>query len=141
MDLGDQELHEYRTLEGRFQAAARNRNLAPVCQRSKSWLRTAYDTGAIAICDIVYAELVPAFGDRSVLDRALREIKATTSPIDTAIAYDAGIRWMRYRQSGGPRKRIISEFLIGAHAVAVADTFLTRDRSFYSTYFPELLKS
>lgn len=108
-------------------------------QRSKSWLRAAYDTGAIVICDIVYAELVPAFRDRSVLDRALREINATTSPIDTAVAYDAGIRWMRYRQSGGSRKRIISDFLIGAHAVA--DGFLTRDRGFYSTYFPELLKS
>ena len=109
-------------------------------EQSKAWLRSAYDAGAIIVCDIVYAELVPAFRDRSVLDRALREINATTSPVDTAIAYDAGLRWMRYRQAGGPRKRIISDFLIGAHAVAVAETFLTRDRGFYATYFPELTK-
>ncbi|MDD9981114.1 MAG: type II toxin-antitoxin system VapC family toxin [Gammaproteobacteria bacterium] len=109
-------------------------------ERSKAWLREAYDAGAIVVCDIVYAELVPAFRDRSILDRALREINATTSPVDTAIAYDAGLRWMRYRQAGGPRKRIISDFLIGAHAVAVAETFLTRDRGFYATYFPELTK-
>ena len=107
-------------------------------EQSKEQLRAAYDSGAIIICDIVYAELVPAFRDRAVLDRALREINATTSPVDTAIAYDAGVRWMRYRQSGGPRKRIITDFLIGAHAVAVAQTFLTRDRGFFSTYFPEL---
>ena len=110
-------------------------------QRSKSWLRAAYDAGAIVLCDIVYAELIPAFHDRSALDRALREINAAASPIDTAVAYDAGVRWMRYRQAGGPRDRIITDFLIGAHAVAVADNFLTRDRGFYTTYFPELMKS
>ena len=107
-------------------------------EQSKEQLRAAYDSGAIIICDIVYAELVPAFRDRAVLDRALQEINATTSPVDAAIAYDAGVRWMRYRQAGGPRKRIITDFLIGAHAVAVAQTFLTRDRGFFSTYFPEL---
>ena len=108
--------------------------------QSKSLLRAAYDSGAIVVSDIVYAELAPAFPDRAVLDCALREINATTSPVDTDIAYDAGMRWLRYRQSGGPRTRIISDFLIGAHAVAVADKFLTRDRGFFATYFPELMK-
>ena len=107
-------------------------------EQSKAQLRAAYDSGAIIICDIVYAELVPAFHDRSVLDRALQEINATTSPVDTAAACEAGVRWMRYRQAGGPRERIITDFLIGAHAVARAQTFLTRDRGFFSTYFPEL---
>ena len=90
------------------------------------------------VCDIVYAELVPAFGNREALDGALREINATLSPIDTSIAYESGMRWMRYRRAGGARTRIVADFLIGAHALAVADTFLTRDRGFYATYFPEL---
>ena len=106
--------------------------------RSKEWLREAYDRGAILVCDVVYAELVPAFKDRSKLDEALREINATISPIDTSIAYEAGLRWSRYRHAGGPRTRIITDFLIGAHASTLADTFLTRDRGFYATYFPEL---
>ena len=110
-------------------------------RRSKSWLRAAYDAGAILVCDIVYAELVPAFRDRPALDHALREINAAASPIDASVAHDAGVRWMRYRRAGGPRPRIITDFLIGAHAVAVADNFLTRDRGFYATYFPELMKS
>ena len=106
--------------------------------RSLEWLRTAYDEGSVIVCDIVFAELVPAFSDRTALDEALREISATLSPINTSIAYEAGLRRMRYRRAGGPRKRIISDFLIGAHAVTAADTFLTRDRGFYQTYFPEL---
>ena len=106
--------------------------------RSKELLRNAYDRGAILVCDMVYAELVPAFDDRATLDGALREISAMISPINTDIACEAGQRWSRYRQAGGPRDRIITDFLIGAHAIVKAETFLTRDRSFYSTYFPEL---
>ena len=105
---------------------------------SREWLRGAYDRGAVVICDIVYAELVPAFADRRALDRAIRGIGAALSPIDSSIAYEAGLRWKRYRRAGGPRNRIIADFLIGAHAVVSADAFLTRDRGFYATYFPEL---
>ena len=109
--------------------------------RSFEWLRDAYDQGEIVICDIVFAEPVPAFPDRATLDGALREFGATISPIDTDIAYEAGARWARYRQAGGPRSRIMTDFIIGAHAVAVADTFLTRDRGFYASYFPELTQN
>lgn len=106
--------------------------------QSAKWLAAAYDDGAVLVCDVVYAELVPFFGDRLTLDGALRELGATLSPIDSAIAYEAGVRWMRYRQAGGPRTRIVADFLIGAHALTAADSFLTRDRGFYATYFAEL---
>ncbi|WP_419163367.1 type II toxin-antitoxin system VapC family toxin [Candidatus Palauibacter sp.] len=105
---------------------------------SRQWLREAYDAGALIICDVVYAELAPAFPDRHALDRTLREINVVVSAVDSHMAYDAGQRWGRYRQAGGTRARIISDFLIGAHAVAAAERFLTRDRGFYSSYFPEL---
>ena len=101
-------------------------------------LLAAYDQGAVLVCDIVYAELVPFFRDRTLLNVALREVNADLAPIDSSIAHEAGIRWMKYRRAGGPRNRIIADFLIGAHAVVSADTFLTRDRGFYATYFPEL---
>ena len=106
--------------------------------QSRKWLRDAYDAGAIVVCDLVYAELVPAFDDRESLDRALLAMGAALSPIDSAMAYEAGLRWKRYRLAGGPRKRIVTDFLIGAHAASTADVFLTRDRGLFSTYFPEL---
>lgn len=86
----------------------------------------------------MYAELVPAFPSRISLDAALREIGTALSPVDSSIAYEAGLRWKQYRASGGTRERIITDFLIGAHAVATADSFLTRDIGVYSAYFPEL---
>jgi predicted nucleic acid-binding protein len=101
-------------------------------------LRVARQRGPLLICDIVYAELVPNFESRETLDAALRAVGATVSPIDTDIAYTAGLRWGQYRRAGGPRTRILADFLIGAHALAAADTFLTRDSGFYATYFSEL---
>ncbi len=106
--------------------------------QSREWLSAAYNAGAVIVCDLVYAELAPAFSSRVSLDNALREIGAALSPINSSIAYEAGLRWKLYRESGGPRNRIIIDFLIGAHAASTADAFLTRDRGFFATYFPDL---
>jgi predicted nucleic acid-binding protein len=105
---------------------------------SAKLLKLAYDEGALIICDIVYAELVPQFEDRSMLDRTLQTINVSLSSLDTDIAFMAGEKWGLYRKSGGERERIISDFLIGAHAIIKAERFLTRDRGFYRLYFPEL---
>ena len=111
----------------------------PYRSQSSEWLATARALGEILVCDVVYAELVPQFrGDRARLDEALRRINAIVSPIDTDIAYEAGRRFRQYHRAGGPRTRIIADFLIGAHALVRADHFLTRDRGFYATYFSEL---
>ena len=108
--------------------------------QSRDLLEAAYNAGGIIVCDVVYAELVPGFRDRAALDGALRAVNAQLSPLDTSIAWEAGVRWRRYRRAGGPRVRILADFLIGAHALAVADVFLTRDRGFYDTYFPDLMQ-
>ena len=105
---------------------------------SKAQMMSAYRAGALIASEIVYAELVPAFAARDLLDRALREINVRISPLSADIAFEAGLRWMRYRRAGGSRERILPDFLIGAHALLTADKLLTRDRGFYRNYFPEI---
>jgi predicted nucleic acid-binding protein len=105
---------------------------------SAKLLKLAYDQGALTISDIVYGELVTQFEDRSKMDSTLATINVSISSLGADVAYLAGERWALYRKSGGRRKRIISDFLIGAHAIVKADRFLTRDRGFYKSYFPEL---
>ena len=105
---------------------------------SAKLLKLAYNKGALIICDIVYAELVPQFQDRQRLDNTLATINVSLSSTNADIAFLAGEKWSLYRKSGGTRERIITDFLIGAHALMKAERFLTRDRGFYKSYFPEL---
>jgi predicted nucleic acid-binding protein len=108
-------------------------------QQSLRALEAAYDQGALVMCSIVYAELVPQFENRAFLDAALHKIKCTIEPPDRDCAFLAGERWSLYRKQGGKCERIITDFLIGAHALQRADRFLTRDRGFYRQYFQELI--
>ena len=108
-------------------------------ESSTNLLKTAFDQGGLIICDIVYAELVPQFKKRPLLDRTLEVLNISVSSLGNDTAYLAGEKWGEYKEKGGKRDRIITDFLIGAHAVIKADRFLTRDRGFYKSYFPDLV--
>ena len=114
---------------------------SPYHSQSFKQFQDAYSRGDIFVCDVVYAELAPFFDNRETLDSSLMELGAALSPINSSIAYEAGLRWKRYRDAGGPRSRIIADFLIGAHALASSDVLLTRDRGFFGTYFPEVIRN
>jgi len=55
---------------------------------------------------------------------------------------DAGRRYWRYaghrRKSGSGPKRLLADFLIGAHALLQADRLMSLDPIRYKHYFPEL---
>ena len=107
-------------------------------EKSSEYLERCFHEGSLIINEIVYAELAPQFSSQRLLDKTLQKLGIRILPIDRETAYTAGIAWQQYRRAGGKRERIISDFLIGAHALVHADRLLTRDRGFYKIYFKNL---
>lgn len=101
-------------------------------------LRQAGAEGALIGSTVVWAEVVGAYSDaRAVTDR-LERIGIELVPDDREVAVTAGRVYRAYRVGGGTRRRILPDFLIGAHALVLADRLLTRDRGFYGSQFSRL---
>lgn len=107
-------------------------------ESSANALETAFQSGSLVINEIVYAELAPQFDDRHTLDNILEGLGIRIVLIDKETAFAAGQLWKKYRAPRGNKRRILADFLIGAHALNCADTLLTRDRGFYRRYFKSL---
>lgn len=106
---------------------------------SKAALRQAISEGSLVIGEIVFAELAAAFqGDAKALRRFIADLQITRIPGPDEAWILAGATWRRYRSAGGSRKRILPDFLIGAHALKVSERLLTRDRGFFRQWFEGL---
>ncbi|MFT4639642.1 MAG: putative nucleic acid-binding protein [Verrucomicrobiales bacterium] len=101
-------------------------------------LDAASSEGAIVISPIVRAEMSAHFKTEAMLDRFLAKLEISVDQLDDTATWKAGQTWLQYRKGGGKRDRIITDFLIGAHAAHQTGRLLTRDRGFYRSYFPEL---
>jgi predicted nucleic acid-binding protein len=104
-------------------------------EASAEALRYCLGEGALVACAAVWAETATAFHGSEKFRRAMADLGVVFEPLREAAAIRAAEAWRRYRAHGGPRSRIASDFLIGAHALTVADRLLTRDRGFYRRYF------
>ncbi|MBI3293229.1 MAG: AbrB/MazE/SpoVT family DNA-binding domain-containing protein [Deltaproteobacteria bacterium] len=94
--------------------------------------------GRIIASAVAWAELRPLFESTGQMAKVMGIMMVDFDPLDEMAANLAGEAWKVYRSKGGPKERIISDFLIGAHAQMRADRFLTRDRGFYRQYFNKL---
>jgi predicted nucleic acid-binding protein len=105
---------------------------------SRAALDRCLQEGSVIACGAVWAEVTAAYNDPAEGVRVLDHVGIGFDDVDRQIAVAAGGAWRSYRKAGGTRQRIVSDFLIGAHAQARSDRLLTRDRGFYRSYFAGL---
>lgn len=105
---------------------------------SKAAVREAASLGGLVACEVVWAETAGWFGSLEIQASVLGRMGIAFTPMGEGAAHLAGQAWRRYRDAGGARSRLVSDFLIGAHAQSEADQLLSRDRGFYRNHFADL---
>ena len=135
---------------------------SPRGDASERALAEALRAGAIIISEPVYAELAAHFPGRPELDDFLATTGLRLEASKREALYEAGRAWSQYvhrrpstlecprcgasqearcercGSSIRPRQHVVADFIIGAHALVHAGRLLTRDRGYYTTYFPGL---
>ena len=117
----------------------------PTAKHVASLLQEAYEAGGLVICAPVHTELHAhpgancAFIEQFLNDTGIRVDFAMGKAIwrATGDAY-AAYAERRRASGGGEPKRLLVDFLVGAHALLEADQLLTLDPERYQTAFPSL---
>ena len=107
--------------------------------RSLALIETSATLGPLVLCDLVYAELAANFERMQELDAFLADAPIRREAPNATALFLSGRMWRAYRSAGGSGERIISDFVVGAHARVQASRLVTRDRGFYRRYFEDLV--
>jgi predicted nucleic acid-binding protein len=103
---------------------------------SAAALTSAANLGALAINQLIFAEVSIGFRTLEELEDAVPSEVYVRAPLPYEAAFLAGKAFLAYRQRGGIKATPLPDFHIGAHAAISGFRLLTRDARRYRTYFP-----
>jgi predicted nucleic acid-binding protein len=109
--------------------------------RGELWLgclHSAAEAASLLLSSVVLAEIRSFFPSDDACRKALRDLDLRHSPLTEEASLLAGKIFRTYRSEGGPRKTILPDFLIAAHAAMQADSLAADDRGYLRTYFPDI---
>jgi predicted nucleic acid-binding protein len=104
--------------------------------RARIALDDATANDAVAINDIVYAELSVRYASVPQFDAILASLPLEHRKIPTQALFLAAKAFQSYRRRGGTRTGVLPDFFIGAHAAVEGAALLTRDPARVHAYFP-----
>jgi predicted nucleic acid-binding protein len=135
----------------------------PFAASSKALLERHLAAGQLILCEVVFAELAAQCPSEADLRAFLTETGMRMVHSNEKSLYIAGTRWAAYAAKKGKnrvfcagcgktfeiacpkcgkaftrRLHVMADFLIGAHALTLADCILSRDLGVYRTYFGDL---
>ena len=112
---------------------------------ARQLLEEASETGQLVINGLVYAELLAAPGrSEEFLDRFCEETGIRIEwELKERVCREAGNAYQKYaerrrKQGTNGSRRILADFLIGAHALVSGYRLLTLDGRMYRASFPKL---
>ena len=117
----------------------------PLADRIANVLGEANDEGGLVISPPVFAEL---FAHPKATQKQIEKFLSVTAitvdfDLDERVWAETGHRYARYVKrrrgsQGGESRRLLADFIVGAHALVQADRLLTLDQGRYHRDFPEL---
>lgn len=114
------------------------REKEPGYQSWENALNRAAEQGSLRICPVVFAEMSPCCPSSSELLKQLEALTIGYDDISAEAAHLAGCIHWKYRKEGGPRTRLLPDFIIAAHAQIQCDRLAAIDRGYLRRYFPRL---
>ncbi len=110
---------------------------SPHADASEAALRRVSQEGSLIVCECVLAEVRPALR-KDQFAEFMQDWQLRFVPASIESALLAGDMFTLYLQRKGMAKRVVADFLIGAHATVHASRLLARDRGYMRDYFSEL---
>jgi predicted nucleic acid-binding protein len=110
----------------------------PGHEKWEQLLRQAAEEGGLCVCPVVFAELSPGSPSADDLQRELAMLAIEYDEFSPETAHLAGVIFWKYRQAGGPRKHLLPDFLVAAHAQVQCERLAAIDRGYFRRYFPRL---
>ena len=110
----------------------------------KELLFSAWQAGGLVVCAPVYAELLAYPGaTKNFVEAFLRDTDIEVQTISLEIWTLAGEAFSAYaerrrKNRAGQSRRLLVDFVVGAHALLTTERLLTLDPKRYRTAYPEL---